>query len=262
MRSASDIAHATHVAPLPSSCGCRAAARPPADPAGTGRPSWSKAKDIGPRFEAMTRSAFTGDRPRPYATDPTPRLRRRLRRATMGRCPTPRRPPTHRPRPSSPPTPSREPHSPRWWPTPWPAGPGGRVGARRVPPRMGARASPRSWPPPRPGRTARARGRGTRPRSPGRWAGRCSPGGGWRERWRWWSRPRRRACPWPGGPRATIRGAPPRGGRGSCCRGRGRRRPARAPGGGGLGHHRRRSGCARGDRSGRRSGPDRRGGGL
>ena len=100
MRSASDMAHATQVAPLPSSWGCSAAARPPAEPAGTGRPSWSSANDIGPRFEAMTRSAFNRTGPSHTGHDPTPHLHGPPRPATMETVPDDTAPdapcPTHR----------------------------------------------------------------------------------------------------------------------------------------------------------------------
>src|ERR1700722_1435926 len=50
------MAHDTHVAPEPSSMGCKAAARPPAEPEGTGLPSESRAKESGPRFDTTMRS--------------------------------------------------------------------------------------------------------------------------------------------------------------------------------------------------------------
>src|SRR5579863_5475659 len=84
LRSASDMAHDTQVAPLPSSWGCSAAASPPAEPAGTGRPAPSNAKERGPRFEAMTNSALKGNRPHSYADDPTPRLHGTLRTSHHG----------------------------------------------------------------------------------------------------------------------------------------------------------------------------------
>ena len=70
--------------------GCRAAASPPADPAGTGRPSSSRANDSGPRLEAMTRSAAWPMR----ATLPAPAARNRSHDGPMPPRPGP--PPARR----------------------------------------------------------------------------------------------------------------------------------------------------------------------
>src|SRR5580692_9399678 len=83
-RSASDMAQATQVAPLPVRRGWRAPASPPPESAGTGFPASSSRKDSGPRLEAMTRSAPPMERP--Y-------LRTGAGRVTMGAMADSHRPP-------------------------------------------------------------------------------------------------------------------------------------------------------------------------
>ena len=257
MRSASDMAHATQVAPLPSSWGCSAAASPPAEPAGTGRPVLVQREgqrapvrgDDQVRFHGQPTPLIPG---RPYPPPAGP-----LRRATMAAVPDDPGPASAPPALRSPPTPSRgPPAAPAVAAAMAGRRPAGRMGLRPVP-ALGRRGGLRRGP----GRGAARRGRlvpGAWHRTPGdraRWGRPWSPGGGWPTAWPWWSRPPPRGCPWPGGPRATTRSRATTRGTGELGGGgRGRRRPAGARGRGRLGHHR------RGPRA--RSRPSRRAGGL
>src|SRR5271165_6568769 len=60
-RSASFIEDATQVASVPVSSGRSVPARPPPEPAGTGRPSSSWRNESGPRFETTTSPDMSGN---------------------------------------------------------------------------------------------------------------------------------------------------------------------------------------------------------